>query len=38
MKKIDNIIFSHRSMVDDFGRVFFYEDRVFRLINNEKRQ
>ena len=38
MKKIENIIFSHKSMVVDFGRVFFYEDRVFRLINNEKKE
>lgn len=38
MKKIENVIFSHKSMVDDFGRVFFYEDRVFRLINKEKKE
>lgn len=30
-----NINFSHDSIVDDFGRVFFYNEKVFRLINDD---
>ncbi|WP_264566707.1 class I SAM-dependent methyltransferase [Flavobacterium sp. N3904] len=33
---MDNIQYSHKSMIDDFGRVFFYNNRVFREISKEK--
>lgn len=36
INKMDNIQYSHKSMVDDFGRVFFYNNRVFRQISKEK--
>jgi hypothetical protein len=32
--KIQDINFSKNSIVDTFGRVFFYKERVYRLINN----
>jgi hypothetical protein len=34
--KMDNVKYSHKSMVDSFGRVFFYNNRVFREITKEK--
>lgn len=34
----NDIKFSHKSMVDDFGRVFFYNNRVFRKISKNKRE
>jgi len=36
INKMDNIQYSQKSMVDDFGRVFFHKNRVFRKIAKEK--
>lgn len=36
MKLINEIKFSPNSLVDDFGRVFFYGNKVYRAINNDK--
>ncbi len=33
----DEIKFSSLSLVDDFGRVFFYKDKVYRLINKQNK-
>ncbi|MCB9360305.1 MAG: hypothetical protein H6587_02120 [Flavobacteriales bacterium] len=38
MIKEENKIFSSKSMVDDFGRVFTYKGRIFRKINNHKKE
>ena len=32
--KIHDIVFSNASVCDTFGRVFFYQEKVYRLINN----
>lgn len=34
----ESVTFSSRSMVDDFGRVFFYKDKIFRAIHNSKKE
>jgi len=33
--KINDIKFSRDSVVDQFGRIFFYQDKIYRLINND---
>lgn len=36
IKRMNNRQYSHKSMMDDFGRIFFYNNRVFREISVEK--
>lgn len=38
MIELDKLEYSHKSMMDDFGRVFFYEDRVYRAISNTSKE
>jgi hypothetical protein len=38
MNNFPDINFSNKSMVDDFGRVFFYKNRVFRKVNLDKKE
>jgi len=34
--ELNNVKFSSKSMIDDFGRVFFYENKVYRAIQPDK--
>lgn len=36
--KLSDLVFSTKSMMDDFGRVFFMDNRVFRAIQNDKKE